>query len=60
MFRILLCGLFIVLASCGSKRVEAPKEVPKSEVPKLGTVNFPASCSEEANKHITSEHCFII
>ncbi|TDJ08361.1 MAG: hypothetical protein E2O67_01185 [Deltaproteobacteria bacterium] len=52
MFRILLCGLFIVLASCGSKQVEAPKEEPRSEEPKLGTVNFPASCSEEANKHI--------
>ena len=59
MFRILLCGLVLVLASCGAKQVEAPKEEPKSEVsksevPKLGTVNFPASCSEEANKHITS------
>ncbi len=54
MFRILLCGLVLVLASCGAKQAEAPKEKPKSEELKLGTVNFPASCSEEANKHITS------
>lgn len=53
MFRILLCGLFIVLASCGSKQVEAPKEEPRSEEPKLGTVNFPVSCTKEAAKHIT-------
>ena len=53
MFRILLCGFIIALASCGSKQVEAPKEEPRSEEPKLGTVNFPVSCTKEAAKHIT-------
>jgi len=59
MFRILLCGFVLVLASCAAKQVEAPKEVPKSEEPKLGTVNFPVSCTEDAAKYINRGLAFL-